>query len=115
MPAISVAERSHRRNVIIVCLVGNKILRAYGRLFAVYDLICAGFGDDDLFAHMADDLVSHNKDRLTEALRHIESFDCYLVAFLDRGGSIGYRSMIAMCSPFGLHYVSLRNFRRKAC
>ena len=83
MPAITVAEGGHRRNVVGIGAIGHEIVGRYGRLLAVYDLIAPGFGDDDLLAHVSNDLISHDEYRLTEAFGHVEGLDRDRVALLN--------------------------------
>ena len=109
MPTVAITECGHRRDVVGIGTVGHEIIGSDRRLFAVDHFIGAGFGDGDLLTHVSDDLVSHDKDGLAEALCHVESLDRERVALGDRAGSIRDSGVVAVRSPFGLHDVGLGN------
>ena len=81
MPTVPVAKAGHGRNVVFgIGLIGHEVLRIDRRSLAIDDPQTFGIGDDELFPHVADFGVAHDKNGLAKTLRQVERLDRQRIA-----------------------------------
>ena len=107
-PAVAVAKRCQRSNLIVSLMERVIILGIAGRLDTVENCKLRRIRDADLLTHMSKRGVAEHKNRGAEPLRKVECTDDLGVGLCDRRGNERDNRMIAMRSPTGLHEVTLR-------
>jgi len=116
MPRVAVTEGCHAGKVVFrIRAVWNELFRNVCGALPVYELGRVNFRHEDFFAHVADDFIAHDQNRLTVSFCCVERLNGYFIAFLDGSGSIADGTVVSVGSPAGLHDILLSGFRGKSC
>ncbi len=107
MGLVPFAEDGHGRHVLVQEPRQGLDVHAAREHLPIHDGDGVGFGDDQLFPHVAEEGIGEDEDRSPEPLGEVEGVDGVVEALLYRGGDQGDRLVVAVGAASRLDHVAL--------